>query len=276
MEILSGAPIDAIIDGFAIRSAPGRADKVLWLHGYTLDSSSWGEMWPLLPGWHHVGIDLPGHGQSDPIPAGGNLRDLGRRLGKLCAEQGIRHIVGLSFGTISAIQTAMEFPDLFSSIVLGAPALAGGPQDPEMAAVYSKLIAHYRGAGADEELVRTWMESRAWRGIEKRPELGEALLSLVRKHPWNELASYTRMLQFTHPPQKEAELARIRTPMTILVGEFEMPAFLECARILQRCVADCSLHVLPETGHLCMLETPELSARLIDAHLREHAVPAPP
>ena len=46
------------------RQAPGSADKVLWVHGYTMDSSLWQPLWDELPGWHHFGIDLPFHGTS--------------------------------------------------------------------------------------------------------------------------------------------------------------------------------------------------------------------
>ena len=39
-----------IAPGFAAR-VHGEGTKVLWLHGYTLDSSSWREMWRRLPGF---------------------------------------------------------------------------------------------------------------------------------------------------------------------------------------------------------------------------------
>jgi pimeloyl-ACP methyl ester carboxylesterase len=29
----------------------GRGPAVLWIHGYTMDSSVWAELWERLPGW---------------------------------------------------------------------------------------------------------------------------------------------------------------------------------------------------------------------------------
>ena len=40
----------------------GDGPAVVWIDGYTMDSTSWSELWGLLPGWRHLGIDLPGHG----------------------------------------------------------------------------------------------------------------------------------------------------------------------------------------------------------------------
>ena len=84
MEILSKLPVEKITDEFTGRIEPNNSDKILWLHGYTGDSSIWGEIWSMLPGWYHIGIDLPGHGSSTPMAENSNLRDLGQRLGKVC------------------------------------------------------------------------------------------------------------------------------------------------------------------------------------------------
>ena len=71
--------------GLAAR-VQGEGTKVLWLHGYTLDSSSWREMWRRLPGFCHVGLDLPGHGGSAPVGPHDNLHVLARRVADVCLE----------------------------------------------------------------------------------------------------------------------------------------------------------------------------------------------
>jgi pimeloyl-ACP methyl ester carboxylesterase len=275
MRALSGYEIGKA-SGLAYRILPGEGDAVLWLHGYTLDSSSWEDLWAMLPGWRHIGVDLPGHGASDPIPKGANLRDVGQMISAFCLDHHIRHIAGLSFGTIFAIQTSLELPDHFSSITLGAPALAGGPRDPEMARVYSEMIARFAKSGMDERLISMWLSSPAWKGIDKRTGLADALIPIVKRHAWSELASFASMLQFTYPPQKEEDLTRIRSPLMILIGEYEMECFRECATILRRSVAGASLHVLPETDHLCTLQSPEISAKWIASHLAGHAASRSP
>lgn len=266
---------EPLADGISGRVVPGPGDAVLWLHGYTLDSSSWRELWSLLPGWRHIGIDLPGHGASEPLRAGGDLIELADRLGELCRTHEIRHLVALSFGTIAGLQLLIQHPALLSSVVLGAPAIAGGPTEPSMASVYFRMTMLFRMAGRTDALTELWMSSRPWRGVHDRPGLYDELSALVARHSWDELSSPAKASQLKDPPQSYESLPTIETPMLVLVGDQEMPAFLECADILEQRVPDYRRAQLPATDHLCMLQSPEPSAKLIDRHLRAHATHAP-
>jgi 3-oxoadipate enol-lactonase len=259
-----------LMAGIGGRIQPGHGDKVLWLHGYTVDSSSWTEMWRRLPGWHHIGVDLPGHGASAPIRDGVNLQVLARWLGEYCQAEDVRHVVALSFGTQTATQMAIEYPTFFASMVLGAPSLPGGPQDPEVGVTYSRLHQLYHAAGRGPVLTTLWMNCVAWEGIEKVPGLEPALRALVARHRWDELRNGA-MIHFLQPLQREEALRRIGAPVLLLVGEFELPAFRACADILEASLPRCQRHELPDTHHLCMLESPHLAAPLIETHLRRHA-----
>jgi 2-succinyl-6-hydroxy-2,4-cyclohexadiene-1-carboxylate synthase len=256
-----------LADGLAGRVQPGDGNKVLWIHGYTLDSSSWSEMWRRLPGWYHIGLDLPGHGGSAPIGPQDDLRTLGRKVADLCREQDIRHLVALSFGTVTATQVLVEEPDHLWSIVLGAPALAGGPSDPDVGVTYGRLHQLYTQSGPGPEMTATWMSCIAWEGIDQQPALREQLGRLVHEHRWTEFKDW-RILRLLQPPQREDDLRKIRTPMLILIGELDLPAFHACAAILQRTVPRCERVTLADTHHLCMLESPGLSAGPIERHLQ--------
>jgi 2-succinyl-6-hydroxy-2,4-cyclohexadiene-1-carboxylate synthase len=258
-----------VADGLAARALPGPGTKVLWIHGYTLDSRSWREMWRRLPGWQHIGLDLPAHGDSAPIGPTDDLRQLGRKVIGFCREQDIRHVVALSFGTLTAIQAAIEAPAYFHSLVLGAPTLAGGPSDPEVGMTYSRLQHLYSTTGPGPEMKAIWMSCIAWNGIETQPALREELGQLVADHGWTELDDWAilRLLQPAHDVQ---DLRRIRTPVLILIGDHDLPAFHACADILEREVPRCARVTLEDTGHLCMLQSPAPSAAAIEAHLRAH------
>lgn len=275
MTILSDLPVVEIADGLAARIRPGDGDKVLWLHGYTIDSSSWGDMWRRLPGWHHIGIDFPGHGASAPLSQAGDLPTLARRLGNLCMERQIRHIVALSFGTITATQMAIEFPTYFSTVVLSAPGLAGGPQESDIEQLYIKLFQIYYQSGPGPQMRDVWMSGRVWAGVEKVPGLKQSLARLVDRHSWDEMKSFA-MRHFTHPPQQESALQPIQAAVLVMIGERELPAFRTVADTLQKVLPRCRLIELADADHLCLLQQPEAAARAIDAHLRAHAVCPPP
>src|SRR5688572_17143353 len=135
--------------GLAASVAPGPGEKVLWLHGYTIDSSLWQDLWALLPDWYHIGIDLPGHGASAPWPPNPTVPGLGRLFGTVALEQDVRHIVALSFGTLLALQIIIEFPQAFASLTLGAPTIGGGEQEQAVGVRYREMMQlyHQRGPG---------------------------------------------------------------------------------------------------------------------------------
>jgi pimeloyl-ACP methyl ester carboxylesterase len=262
-----------LADGLSGHVQPGDGNKVLWIHGYTVDSSSWTEMWRRLPDWYHIGLDLPGHGSSVPIAPQEDLRTLGRKVADLCREQDIRHIVAISFGTVTAIQVMIEEPDHLWSIVLGAPTLAGGPSDPDVEVTYGRLHELYTHVGPGPEMAATWMSCIAWEGIDQQPALREQLGRLVENHRWTELEDW-RILRLLQPPQREDDLRNIHTPMLILIGELDLPALHACADILQRTVPRCELVTLADTHHLCMHESPGPSAGHIERHLRANNHPS--
>jgi 2-succinyl-6-hydroxy-2,4-cyclohexadiene-1-carboxylate synthase len=274
MNILADLPMVTLADGLTGRIQPGKGDKILWLHGYTVDSSMWGDMWRRLPGWHHIGIDFPGHGGSAPVAQMGDLATLGRRLGHWCIAQEIRHIVAISFGTITAIQIAMEFPSDFSTVVLSAPSLAGGPQEAEIAQVYIKLFQLYYQSGPGPHMRETWMGCSVWRGIDKVPGVREALASLVDQHSWAELQGFG-IQRFTQPTQEKSAIERIQSAVLVMIGERELPAFRTVAQTLQQVVPRCQLLEFADSDHLCMMQNPAATARAIETHIRGHAVHPP-
>ena len=259
-------------DGIAARIVECGGDAILWLHGYTLDASSFGELWSLLPGWSHLGVDLPGHGASRPFEAGEDLPSLARRLGRLAIERGVRHLIALSFGTIIATQIAVEYPTSFASLVLAAPSLAGGPQDASVGQLYEELGRLYQERGPGPHLRSRWIRSPPglFKGAARRPELQRSLEALVDRHGWAELGDGTLKRLLAHP-QSEADLRRIQAATLILLGEEEFPAFRRCGEIIRRAVPGAKRIYLEGVGHLCLLEAPLQVQGPIERHLREHA-----
>lgn len=261
-----------LAEGMVGRVRPAAGESVLWLHGYTLDSSLWGPLWDRLPGWQHIGLDLPGHGGSDPLPVGRTLPALARAIGTLALEHGVRHIVGLSFGGMVALQVAIEFPESFASLALGAPGLARGPEAPGTAARYGELARLYHQRGAGPWMQEAWMRwpPDLFKGVAAHPALWEQVAAVVRRHRWAEMGDGS-LHYLVQQPQTPEEMARILAPTLVLVGSEEIPAFQETARLIQRAVPRGDCQLLEGAGHLCMLEVPERAGELLARHLGSHA-----
>ena len=263
--LCDSAPV-CLTEGIAGRILPGPGEKVFWIHGYTLNSRSWGGMWSRMPEWHHIGADFPGHGASEPISRTLDLEKLGKLLGDYCLTEGVRHIVGLSFGTVAALQIALEYPSEFASFTLAAPAIAGGPQDLSVQSAYSELFMNYQRGMRGSELRERWMACDAWHGVDTVAGLQESLGTLVDSHQWNELAEFSIRRVF-EPVQTNSDFGRITTPVLILIGDNEMPAFVSCADTLESTLPNCKRAVLHETSHLCLLQSPDQAAPLLAQHL---------
>lgn len=256
-------------DGIAARIRPAPGERVLWFHGYTMDSSTWEELWDHLPGWHHIGVDLPGHGASRPLARGDDLPGVARLMAALALEHGVRHLAALSFGTILALQAAVERPDAFATLVLAAPALGGGPTERVIEARYEELARSYRERGPGPHLGALWMAPPPdiFRGVQANEALWDRVAAVVARHSWSELERFG-MHPLTGHVQAETDLRTIRSATLILLGEEDMQAFKRSAELIRRSIPRSRRVYLPGAGHLCMLEAPRRAARLIDAHLR--------
>lgn len=260
-------------NGIAIHTAPSSGEKVLWIHGYTINASLWSDLWALLPEWHHIGIDLPGHGLSDGWPENPTLPTLARAIGEIGIEHGAQHIVGLSFGSAIALQVVIEFGNTFSSLTLGAPALGNGPLHPPIANRYRQLMLLHSLRGVGPWMTKLWMKSPSdiFDSVPTESRLRQQLIEVIDTHNWQELISGAiRRLPFY--PQTPAMLAAINVPTFVMVGEYEMPAFKQTANILTTHIPNSRCVTLPDTGHLCMLEHPDICSRLMADNFRRWSV----
>jgi pimeloyl-ACP methyl ester carboxylesterase len=260
------------------RVAPGSGEKVLWIHGYTMDSSLWLDLWERLPAWHHIGIDLPFHGASQNVSTEYTLPSLAQTIGNLALAQGVRHIAGLSLGAIITLQVAMEFPDAFLSVTLGSAGVHGGPNDPQAGPRFWQLHSLYKQRGSGPWMTKLWMQwpPNIFKGAAAHPNLWQRLVDVIDRYTWPEFrsSSMSTLLQYRQIDHLD-RIGRIRMPMFLVVGEQEMPAFKKAAAMIEETIPECECAHLPEAGHLCLLERPQASAQIINEHLQKWTVVNP-
>jgi len=232
-----------------------------------MDSRIWDELWDELPGHEHIGVDLPGHGTSPPFEVG-DLPALGRRVARLARERGARRLVALSFGTLLAIQAAIDDPGAFDAIVLAAPALAGGPEDPAARIRYMQLAELHRIYGPGPHLTALWLQSppHIFTKLRTFPERFDRVAAIIADHRWTELGD-PRTQRLQARPHRPADLARISASVLLMRGTGELPAFKRCAAVIRESVAHAQEAVVAGLGHLCLLEDPVATAARIRPHL---------
>jgi pimeloyl-ACP methyl ester carboxylesterase len=246
----------------------GDGPAVVWLHGYTMDSTLWRPVWDLLPGFTHVGVDLPGHGRSGPLTPGETLPGLAARIAAVLTAQQASRVVALSFGSCVALELAASQPHLIGRLAVAAPTIAGTAAAPGAARREIQLQMLYRMTGPGPQLTRLWMTSPPdiFRGSERYPELRSRLSQVIDRHQWTELGTGAMRGLSAHVHTDEA-LGRVGAATLVMVGDQDMPAFTANADRLAAAVPSCSVLTVPQAGHLCLLERPDLVAAPLRAHL---------
>lgn len=152
-----------LVDGGAVsvaavdfEPAPGAMPVVL-LHGAGMDHTTWRYQTRRLAhaGYRPLAIDLPGHGGSegDPLPS---IEAMGSWLGRFFDAAGLDQavLVGLSMGSLVAIETAAAHPDRVAGIALLGVA-DSMPVNPEL------MEATESGSERAVELLVGWSDRRA-------------------------------------------------------------------------------------------------------------------
>jgi pimeloyl-ACP methyl ester carboxylesterase len=262
---LQAEPLESGPLGLVTRSS-GTGPAVLWIHGYTLDSSLWADLWQRLPGYRHIGVDLPGHGSSGPVPAGLTLPALARELAGLARAEDARRVVALSFGTIAALQLAIDAPEVVQRLVVGAPGI-GGQYADGVAERYQQLALLRRIAGPGQLMTDLWMSSPPdlFQGTERHPVLRQRVREVVMRHDWAELANGRFRVLAGHAQAQS--LSRITADTLVILGDEDMPAYHENTRTLCRAVPICRSHLVSAAGHLVLLERPAEVAAVIASQL---------
>ncbi len=263
-------------DGLAAREGPADGESVLWLHAYGLDSSSWSELWDLLPGWHHVGVDLPGHGLSLPLSHDSDLSMVARRIAAVAEKHRARHVVGLSFGTLVALQMAIEAPEAYDTLVLGSPLVGEGANDDPFWKRYRELVNMFGMAGHGEFLRGRLMlvEPSPFDGLSAHKERWDRVWEIVGRHSFLDLAD-AALVRLGGFPQSDVRIHGIRAAALMVAGKSEHLGSRRHAERLSRVLPDCrTLHMLGAGAH-ALLERPDQAAAAIDSHLRSRP-PAPP
>jgi pimeloyl-ACP methyl ester carboxylesterase len=192
------------------------------------------------------------------------LTDLGRVLADAASAHDIRHVVGLSFGTIVALELVMSRPQAFTTLTLGAPALAGGPVDHAVGARFKELMDLYKLRGAGPWMTELWMRCPPITFAYASDSLRARLVSVIDRHAWSELARPgTGILSMTRQTQDLHRLLHSTAKQLYIIGEHELPAFRRTAEILLKIRPDARFAELPGAGHLCLLQSPQETAALL-------------
>lgn len=284
------------------RRAPAPV-TVVFSHGYCLNQDSWHFQRAALRGvvravyWDqrsHArsgrGVDQLEHG----VPV--SIDQLGRDLKAVidaAAPEGPLVLVGHSMGGMTTMALADQFPELIRERVVGV-ALVGtssgqlgqvnfGLPVAGMNAVRRVLPGLLRAMGSQAELVERGRRATAdlFAGVIKRysfsrrdvdPAIARFAERMIESTPIDVVAEFYPA--FAEHDKAEALKHFAELPVLVLAGDKDLVTPSEHSEAIAQRLPDAELVLVPDAGHLVMLEHPEVVMdRLADLLVRAGAVP---
>ncbi len=246
----------------------GAGPPLVLVHGAAEDSRVWQpQLEALADEFTVVAWDEPGAGRSSDVPSDFGLADYGRCLAALIAalELGPAHVAGLSWGGTVVQELYRHRPDLVATMILADTYAGWKGSLPE-----GELRA--RVAGAQEMLAApadqfdpTLPGLFAGEPPAAVVELLQTVAAGVRP------ASLRTQLAAMADADQRDLLAHIAVPTLLLWGEDDARSPLRIARQLEKAIADTTLVVIPDCGHVSNLEQPERFNAAVRDFCRAHA-----
>ncbi len=244
--------------------AGGNGEPVILLHGIFAEKDHWVDFARALKGpYQLLAPDLPGFGSSGRLNNQSyNYAAQVERLLAWMDAMGIRqaHLAGNSMGGTIAALFAKRYPQRVLSLAfVGAPHGIRTPQPSEM----DRLI----DSGANSALVPTTepeFEKMLDMLFAKRPFLPypiaqRALAGALRDAPSNERIWKE---QLADRYLLDGDIGTLSLPMLVLWGAQDQLFDVSGATVLRQRLRHADVRVLPNVGHLPMMEVPKASALL--------------
>lgn len=247
---------------------------VVLLHAGYVDHRMWSrEVARLGPRARVVAPDARNHGRSStaraPFRACDDLAVLLRHL-----DAGPAVLVGVSMGAGTALDTALEHPDLVRAVVVsGAGTSEPTFEDPWMLGVFAELRS-----AVERQDPQAWAEAELRFAVGPQRAVGDldpAVVALLRAMHEDFVSTHVR--PDTHPPTVVADswgrLGEVAVPVLGIVGALDSPDHL---RMCERAVASVAdgrgvVHI-EGAAHFPNLERPDAWDEAVDDFLRSVGV----
>ncbi len=232
------------------RGAANQPSLVL-IHGAGSSHQCWPAELRRLPGWNVLAVDLPGHGRSEGVAERSVLR-YAARLRNFLADLNIYQavVVGHALGGAIALQMALEQPTLVSGLgVISSGAYLKVP--PQILEYLTSPLTQNQATRFFQELAFSPSASPAL--VEQSMAPLQAARHSVLASDWQACATF----------DLSQAVENIACPAFVAAGADDRLTPPAYARFLAARMPNARLHVIPDAGHMVIVEQPgDLTAQL--------------
>jgi 3-oxoadipate enol-lactonase len=250
----------------------GNGVPVVLVHGFALDARMWDAQAPALSDIATViRYDARGFGRStrhgrDTVYT--HADDLWLLLDHLAIDTAV--LVGLSMGGRIVVEAALRAPKRVMALVLLDAVLDGVPWDPESARGMRAIQSGLRSGGLAASKA-AWLQHGFFTPARRAPDVANRLAQMV--------ADYSGV-HWTEPdphgahPDSLALLPTLAVPTTVVVGELDVPCFVDMAHVLTAAIPGARKVVVHDAGHMVNMEAPTIVNSLLREVVLDIAGPA--
>jgi len=243
---------EALINGVRLSyQVDGEGPPLVMGHSLALDHHLYDDaVMELSRKWQVIRPDFRGHGESARPYEDYDLECMTNDLIGLVDHLGLERFAyaGLSMGGMIGMRLALALGNRINALVLMDTSAGAEPNLPDVNAFLGISLSR--------------------KFIERNPPSLERLRTqLMANDP---VGNYYAQIAVLRRECIEAQLCGIESPTLVVVGEKDMPTPLPCAQKMAAEIPNAQLMVVPESGHLTILEATDIVASAIDEHLTIH------
>ena len=225
--------------------------NLLFLHGFPFNPELWNRQRAFFEarGYRTAAPDL----RLETAPA--TMEAMAETAVREMDAAGMRRAVavGFSMGGYVALAMAERFPERLAGLVLVDT--RAGADSEEGRANRRKLAESVRAKGPQAAVDALLGKLLSPATAERKPDVvREAERMMLAATP---AAIAAASLGMAERPDRTGLLPRIRVPALVIVGEDDAITPPQEARAMASAIPGASLHIIPQAGHLSMLENPD-------------------
>ena len=236
----------------------GNSEPVILLHGMSTAADSFREtMYGLADQFWLLAPDIPGFGCSDdtrPYTVAHLVEWLAGFRMALDLAPGA--LIGHSFGGVLAVAYALAYPEDVTRLLLAAPSILTNNAYPELlkrAAITLGLV----DLGSAISQSPLWLK-RQIKSPFYAPDRQDETVWQRRLQDYALARASASVLKATAFLDLKPALSQIKKPVCLVWGDNDPVVPPQDARKLQAMLPDAEVHMLPECGHVSILEQPAL------------------
>lgn len=232
----------------------GKGRTLLLIHGAGSDSRIWvNQLSGLSNKLRVVAIDLPGHGKSEPLKQNGIIELYADHIASFMKEIRLDKavIAGISMGGLIVQQLYLKYPQLFEKLVIvDSAAKISVPQ---------VVLDLYRNQFefAVKQLTPLSFSKKT---LKTNP-------TMVQRHVQEDLQTNPKVGADDYEAVSKVDFTttvdRIKTPTLIIEGADDLLIPMSSAQFLHEKIKGSKLEIIPDGGHVNMLEKPDEFNRVL-------------